>query len=151
MGEIYVIAVDPCVPRARSGQGADDRRLDHLAQQGLTIGMLHVDAANTAAMSLYERLGFAFTMKITPTSATYRHRKRHDRSTHMSEITEALPDGASPMSTTRSSRDPSSTRWNRWVPIRPGSPLCSTSTGSAGAIPSRHRGRGAPPTSSSGR
>jgi mycothiol synthase len=33
--------------------------LEHLSQQGLTIGMLHVDAANTAAMSMYERLGFA--------------------------------------------------------------------------------------------
>jgi mycothiol synthase len=32
--------------------------LDHLARQGLTTGMLYVDADNTPAVGLYEHIGF---------------------------------------------------------------------------------------------
>ena len=89
MGEIYVIAVDPDVSRTRSRQGVDDRRArQHLPTAGLTVGMLHVDAANTAAMALYERLGFtvhhadhAYVADIT----------RSPCDTSMSDTTETLP------------------------------------------------------------
>jgi mycothiol synthase len=58
LGEIYVIATDPDF----QGQGLGGKLvvagLDHMARQGVGIGMLYVDASNTGAVALYEKLGF---------------------------------------------------------------------------------------------
>jgi mycothiol synthase len=58
MGEIYVIAVDPALHGTGLGRALTIAGLTHLASAGISVGMLHVDGANTAAMSLYKGLGF---------------------------------------------------------------------------------------------
>jgi mycothiol synthase len=60
LGEIYVIAADP---EATERPPALGRRLvlaglDHMSAQGITVGMLYVDADNTRAVKLYVEMGF---------------------------------------------------------------------------------------------
>lgn len=59
LGEIYVIGVDPDFQGAGIGRPLVLAGLDSLARRGAEVGMLYVDAANTAALRLYGGLGFA--------------------------------------------------------------------------------------------
>jgi mycothiol synthase len=58
MGEIYVLAVDPKVHIPGLGRALSLKGLAYLRTLGLTQAMLYVDADNTRAITLYERLGF---------------------------------------------------------------------------------------------
>ncbi|MEX2658424.1 MAG: mycothiol synthase [Acidimicrobiales bacterium] len=58
LGEIYVIAVDPDHQGLGLGRDLVVAGLTWLADQDLRQGMLYVDATNTPAVGLYERLGF---------------------------------------------------------------------------------------------
>ena len=58
MGEIYVIAADPSTAGTGLGRALTVAGLEHLHHRGLRVGMLYVEAINTAALRLYERLGF---------------------------------------------------------------------------------------------
>ncbi len=58
LGEIYVIGVDPDFQGRGWGRALTQAGLDWLARRGLTVGMLYVDAANEAAISMYRSMGF---------------------------------------------------------------------------------------------
>lgn len=58
MGEIYVIGVAPEFHGRGWGRALTQAGLDWLAGQGLTTGMLYVDASNVAAVSMYRSMGF---------------------------------------------------------------------------------------------
>lgn len=59
LGEIYVIGVDPEHAGHGHGRGMTSAGLVSLADRGLRVGMLYVDAANVAAVRLYHSLGMA--------------------------------------------------------------------------------------------
>lgn len=57
LGEIYVIGVDPDFHGRGWGRALTEDGFAWLASQGLTHGMLYVDAANTAASNMYYSMG----------------------------------------------------------------------------------------------
>jgi mycothiol synthase len=67
IGEIYVIAVDPDFHGRGLGKQLTLAGLEHLSNRGITSALLYVDADNTAAVGLYERLGFA----VSATNAAF--------------------------------------------------------------------------------
>jgi mycothiol synthase len=58
VGEIYVIAVDPRAHGRGLGTAMTLAGLDWMSDHGITAASLWVDAGNTAAMTMYRRLGF---------------------------------------------------------------------------------------------
>ncbi|MEY4361878.1 MAG: acetyltransferase MshD [Actinomycetota bacterium] len=58
LGEIYVIAVDPDFAGRGLGRGLVVAGLNNMSRRGISTAMLYVDAANDAAITMYENLGF---------------------------------------------------------------------------------------------
>jgi mycothiol synthase len=58
VGEIYVIAVDPDHLGTGLGTQLTLAGLDSISDRGVSVANLYVDADNTAAVGLYDRLGF---------------------------------------------------------------------------------------------
>ncbi|MEN9516163.1 MAG: hypothetical protein RL733_591 [Actinomycetota bacterium] len=58
IGEIYIMGVDPDYAGKGIGKAVTIAGLRHLRYQGIFSAMLYVDADNTAAIKLYQSLGF---------------------------------------------------------------------------------------------
>ncbi len=76
LGEIYVIGVDPDFHGMGLGPQLTLAGLAWIADRGVTTGMLFVDAANTPAVKMYDKLGFTPTREDR---AYVRARERSDR------------------------------------------------------------------------
>lgn len=59
IGEIYVLGIAPSERGTGLAKALSIRGLEHLRDKGLPAAMLYVDVENTAAIKLYESLGFA--------------------------------------------------------------------------------------------
>ncbi|MEV7425962.1 MULTISPECIES: mycothiol synthase [unclassified Streptomyces] len=59
LGEVYVLGIRPDAQGGGLGKALTAIGLRHLAAEGLPTAMLYVDADNSAAVTVYERLGFA--------------------------------------------------------------------------------------------
>lgn len=77
LGEIYVIATDPSRHGRGFGRALTTAGLESLANRGITVGMLYVDADNEAAVGLYRALGFV----------TYRTDRAYGRDVAASAVT----------------------------------------------------------------
>lgn len=59
VGEIYVLGVDPAEQGGGLGRALADAGLRHMGDRGVDEVVLYVDGDNTAAIRLYQRLGFS--------------------------------------------------------------------------------------------
>jgi mycothiol synthase len=59
VGEVYVLGIAPAAQGLRLGRALTDLGLAHLSSRGLAEVLLYVEEDNTAAVSLYEKTGFA--------------------------------------------------------------------------------------------